>query len=196
MRRTDIDKKFTETVIRYLMQGYTIHTNSMGGSQGEVAKVDLVKDETFLRVWLNRESSYSWHDTEFHGNMMVLRVGKWNRSAKEASDWCTVWMKDLETIEQHVFYEVRHGSDYYVSREEAIASYEVRRSRYQSTRFENSKEILIMNDKAREAAYKFLKRTQGYKRVSFNDIVVRKRINTEEPNSYYVVYHGQAYKMH
>lgn len=39
-----IENAFQETVSRLFAEGYNICTRTMGGSQGEIAKVDLLRD--------------------------------------------------------------------------------------------------------------------------------------------------------
>lgn len=41
MKYIDINRKFTAAVSSYMMQGYTLNSSTMGGSQGEVAHIDL-----------------------------------------------------------------------------------------------------------------------------------------------------------
>ncbi len=42
MTQNDLDRIYTEKVSELLAQGYQIHTASMGGSQGEIARTDFI----------------------------------------------------------------------------------------------------------------------------------------------------------
>ncbi len=55
MTHNDINRMFTEEVGKLLAQGYQIHTNTMGGSQGQLASVDLYRGTDVIRVLLTRE---------------------------------------------------------------------------------------------------------------------------------------------
>lgn len=52
MKFIDINREFTAAASSYMAQGYCINAGTMGGSQGEVAHVDLTNgtDEA-LRDW-------------------------------------------------------------------------------------------------------------------------------------------------
>ena len=54
MNQNDINRAFTEKVTELLSRGYQIHPGTMGGSQGEIAHVDLYKDDEIIRVLLDR----------------------------------------------------------------------------------------------------------------------------------------------
>ncbi len=55
MKRQAIDKAFTQKVADFRNHGYIIHTNTMGGYQGEIAHVDLARGSEILRVLLTRD---------------------------------------------------------------------------------------------------------------------------------------------
>ena len=54
MNQNDINRAFTEKVTELLSRGYQIYPGTMGGSQGEIAHVDLYKGDEIIRVLLNR----------------------------------------------------------------------------------------------------------------------------------------------
>ena len=49
MNQNDINRAFTEKVAELLSRGYQIYPGTMGGSQGEIAHVDLYKGEKIIR---------------------------------------------------------------------------------------------------------------------------------------------------
>ena len=58
MNQNDINRAFTEKVAELLNRGYQIYPGTMGGSQGEIAHVDLYKDDEIIRVLLDRSAGF------------------------------------------------------------------------------------------------------------------------------------------
>jgi hypothetical protein len=58
MTQNDINLLFTQKVTELIAQGYQIHTRTMPGSQGEIAKVDLYKGSEIIRVLLDCQSDW------------------------------------------------------------------------------------------------------------------------------------------
>ena len=52
MNMNDINRIFTDMVSGLIEQGYQINPNTMSGSQGEIAHIDLRKDNEILRVYM------------------------------------------------------------------------------------------------------------------------------------------------
>lgn len=191
MKFAEINKRYTDKVAEYLAKGYMINAGTMGGSQGEISKIDLFKGTELIRVYIYRESRYSFkNEDDFYGDTVVLRVGKWS---KEVNPNCsgdrTVWMNDLEIIYEETFYLVSHyayyGKAWYVDDiEEARASQRTRRSRYKSV----TTKVEITNDRSREIAGKYVKRVLGYKRLSWDKIKVFKVNVTEDTYKYVIIY--------
>ena len=199
MKRFEIEKEFTSMVAAYLAEGWVINTKSMGGSQGEEGKVDLVKGEELIRIWMSKEMSRNWLDKgAWSGYIMHLRVGRWNRPASDSfKHGCTVWMKDLDNFCDKMFYEIESsdGGWYVEDLEEAMEFQRKHYDRY-SKHYQPYEEILS-GDKAKEIATKFLKRTCGYKRISWDKIVVRKNLSTDLNHAaYYVIYNGNSYRVY
>lgn len=57
MKRTELDVIFTNKVNEYLARGYVFNTNTMSGSQGEIAHVDLRKGDEILRIVMDGTAS-------------------------------------------------------------------------------------------------------------------------------------------
>ena len=56
MNQNDINRAFTEKVTELLSRGYQIHPGTMGGSQGEIAHVDLYRGDEIIRVLLDHSA--------------------------------------------------------------------------------------------------------------------------------------------
>lgn len=198
MKRNDIDKIFTEKVAIYLSMGATISTKTMNGHQGEEGKVDLILGGQLIRIWLEQKTMYNWMDEtdKFSGTMMILRVGIWNKPASEAGEWSTVWMKDLDTIDEVIFYQVGRRGHYVDSLEVALEAQQKNRNRSRARHKFAGRTVVDVSDAARAAAYRYLKRKHGYKRVSWNDIEVNKTVKYGEATQFIINYHGNKYHLH
>ena len=56
MNQNDINRAFTEKVAELLGRGYQIYPGTMGGSQGEIAHVDLYRGDEIIRVLLDHST--------------------------------------------------------------------------------------------------------------------------------------------
>lgn len=195
MKRIELDKAFTAKVNEYLVKGYHISTESMRGSQGEIAKVDLIKSNELIRVWMNRESIFSLRD-QWSGDMIVIRVSRWNEDASLASYGKTVWTSELETIEEKTYYRVRDYSnhEWYVDTyEEAQQIYDLQMERLFSHSNRRDR-IDITNPKSQEIARRYLISKGYYQRVSMDQIKVYKVIERHINHNYYrIMYKGNDY---
>lgn len=70
MEYSEIETMFTYEIINFTSIGYRICTNTMGGTQGEIARIDMIKDgRWFVRISLDRE-----FDDE--GEKLVISIGR------------------------------------------------------------------------------------------------------------------------
>ena len=58
MKFIDINREFTAAASSYMAQGYYINAGTMGGSQGEVAHIDLTNGTEIIRVLLTTFNNY------------------------------------------------------------------------------------------------------------------------------------------
>ena len=72
MTKNDIRSIYTQKVTELLAQGYQIHPETMSGSQGEIAHIDLTNGSEILRVLIESRCSYS----EAYGDILTIRVGR------------------------------------------------------------------------------------------------------------------------
>ena len=56
MNQNDINRAFTEKVTELLGRSYQIYPGTMGGSQGEIAHVDLYRGDEIIRVLLDHSA--------------------------------------------------------------------------------------------------------------------------------------------
>ena len=111
MFRNEIDHRFTAKVAEYISKGYRIHTSSMSGSQGEIAKVDLTNEKETVRILLNIEHK------AFTGTEISLSVGRVSDEFALNTDR-VIWNGKLDIIEDTKW--VRITENYFVSPDEFI----------------------------------------------------------------------------
>lgn len=110
MKRVEIDKIFSRMLADYLANGYMVNTNTMGGHQGEVAKVDLRKGDEIIRMSLDK--GYDWRE---HTDWYVLTVGRATECVRNG-DGAIIWTNKCDEIERHVIYKI--GEDWYSGNED------------------------------------------------------------------------------
>ncbi len=102
MKFAEINTIYSQKVAEMISAGYTINSNTMGGSQGDIAAIDLRKGEDVIRVRLCRDLIHSYEDRVW-GDCIVMTVGRCtDRRVIETTNYSyslTIWNKDLEVIE-------------------------------------------------------------------------------------------------
>lgn len=141
MRFAEINKKFTEVVAGYTAAGFTFNLATMGGSQGEIAKVDLTNGEVIVRVVLDRMSGIEHEeDSEFYlerdGVELVVmladeEVMEDRVKPNSNNDWGTLWTNKCKVLHKEEFFLAgRREGNWYISREEAVEAQKRRIERY------------------------------------------------------------------
>lgn len=199
MKFAEINKMFTEIVNEYISKGYYINTGSMGGSQGEIAKVHLTDGKELICVYIthtcNKKVSYA-ENTHFL-EVVEIVVGRSNAvDAVSAIDkrgfFATVWLDNLEIIKTKTFYSVARRKEFYTTDvSEAIVCEEKRYNR--GMRRSRRSNMLFTSVEAREIAKRYIKRKAGYKRVSVDEIHIVKNINEKNNRANYaIIYKGEV----
>ena len=167
MNYTDINKIFTETVNNYLNNGFTIFCNTMRGSQGEIAKVDLTNGTELYRIML--VEIYSWEDG-FGKNGYSIKVGKYQESLDKINNlWLeafdgTIWNNQLEIVSERKFILLNNkmSNKYYVEEgsEEYIKAIEKHQNRIDSG-------YSIKSSKKHEL-YSYIIKTEAAKKLAYH----------------------------
>lgn len=107
MKYIDINKRFTAIVAEYMAKGYTVNTTTMGGSQGEIANIDLTDGNEIIRVLVS--SFHEWGDTSLES--VEITVGRPTDKVEPNSpvDHVTIWNNRLEVITVERFYQIGEG---------------------------------------------------------------------------------------
>ena len=112
MTKQDIRKAFTDQVTQLLNQGYTIFPDTMGGSQGEIAHIDLSKGSEIVRVLLERRVCWQHNNDDFGGDIITLTVGKATSDIRIRGNWDgTIWNGALLPRFQIKWAELRSSGD-------------------------------------------------------------------------------------
>lgn len=132
MKFIDINREFTAAANSYMAQGYYINAGTMGGSQGEVAHIDLTNGTEIIRVLLTTFNNYL--GTE--GVELIVGRVKDDIKPNQEDRWNTVWNERLEVISNKKFYRLNNRAQdgFYGTEEEANAAEEKRFDRYKSRR--------------------------------------------------------------
>jgi hypothetical protein len=109
MKSNFLDSEITKFVSGYVSNGYMLNTETMTGSNG-TRFVDLRKGNKFIRVWIERVSSYSYDKElekkyEYWNDIFVLKVG-YKELKYPTTD--SVWSKDLAISYEQPYYKIGH----------------------------------------------------------------------------------------
>ena len=190
MRYSDINKRYTEIVAEYIGKGYTINSATMGGSQGEKAKVDFTDGNEIIRVMI---ASFSDWSANLEGvEIVVGRCTETDVVPHNGSGWNTIWNNRLEILKQERFYKVgenRRTGIFYGTADEAKAANELRLKRYIAR--STGCQTVDITERAMEIAKRIIQRQFGVKRVRDTDIRVTKRDGV-----YTIGYKSKSYRLH
>lgn len=170
MKFAAIESIFTAKVAEYIAKGYTFNAHTMRGSQGEIAKVDLHKDEEIIRILLVDE--YRYDDTKY-SNRTVLIVGRYTEKLHGA--WDTLWNHKLETIDREEWAKI--SDDWYLTVEEVVEANEKAEKRFANKQRATIRESRCLGDKEAMIVLPYVRRQKGCKRCKPADIKVCKIIN-------------------
>lgn len=201
MFRKDIENIYTYIIKGYLNEGYRIYYSTMGGSQGEIAKVDLTNDNEVIRILLGSKTEY-YREHPIHKYMnldyLTIIVGRntdklWGDSFSDI-----IWNEHLELISEIRFYKIgRKNNSFFGTKQEAIdamCKYYDRCTDIDS--WHNTERIEIASDKAKKIVLPFVKRQYKCKSVTVKDIEKIEKVIPKNGKVYYMVQvKGKTYKM-
>jgi hypothetical protein len=192
MKFDEINKRYSRQVARYISKGYWINAGTMGGSQGEIAHVDMTNGTELIRILIEDRTDYELNNGYGMEYVTVLvgrvpasenvKIGSTDRLGN------TVWNNNLEVISEQRFYKI--GKSYrgwYVDTfEEAIAAKELKRERLHA-RVQNAPEKRVFKN-AENAVKSFVKRQPGCKTVALREIEeVGKDVTVDRSGKNFVV---------
>ena len=157
MLKKEIGLVFTEKVAEYMAKGYVMNIDTMSGSQGEIAKVDLRKGDEIIRILV--ATGYD-HLAE----KISVIVGR-NTSKLYNRGHDTIWNSELEIIEEIEWYKV--SENYYCDEAEYRVIEEKRFKRFDGKRTENT---IDFGEEAKKILLPWVKRKKGCKTAKLSDI--------------------------
>lgn len=108
----DINAAITAEMLSYINQGYRISMNTMGGTQGAVARVDLTNGNETIRITLDHGYDYGSWDCEDSGEYLELTVSKYD--CPEDKD-TILWDDRGETISSHRWFVIECNDGKYAA---------------------------------------------------------------------------------
>ena len=176
MKKQDIRNLFTQKVTELLNQGYTLFPDTMGGSQGEIAHIDLSNGSEILRVLLCRDTHWERGEDGYIGDSVRLTVGKAAPDTQVFENWDgIVWNNRLETRFEIEWAWIgsNRRSDWYTTMEEGR-----RISRLQLERFKarHGQSVEVLGDAFKSAALKWLRKQPRMKTCKLEDIEQVQRV--------------------
>ena len=198
MKKQEIRKAYTEKVSELLADGYIIFPDTMRGHQGEIAHIDLSNGSEILRVLLYRDCRYDRDEKGYHGDTMVLVVGKAAEDTRVYDNWDgTIWNQRLEPRFQIEWAEIsdgsRRGSDWYTTLEEGARIQEKQYARYKA---QDSRIREELGQAFKSIALKWVRRQPRMKSCRLEDIERMERvIGCNERRYFEIRAKGKTYTM-
>ena len=201
MFRKDIENLYTDTIKEYLEKGYRIYYSTMGGSQGEIAKIDLTNDKEVIRILLESNNE-CYRDNPVHKhidlNYFSIIVGRNTDKLIGDTFFDTIWNHHLELISELRVYKIgRRNNSFFVTKQEAIDAMCKYYERLKFKSFDWAKErIEINSDEAKRIVLPFVKRQYKCKSATVKDIEKIEKVIPKNGKVYYMVQvKGKRYKM-
>lgn len=201
MLRKDIENLYTDTIKEYLEKGYRIYYSTMGGSQGEIAKIDLTNDKEVIRILLESNNEcYRGNPVHKHIDLNYFTIIVGRNTDKLIGDtfFDTIWNKNLELISEIRFYKIgRKNNSFFGTKQEAI---DAMLKYYERLKFKSfywaDERIEINSDEAKRIVLPFVKRQYKCKSATVKDIEKIEKVISENGKVYYMVQvKGKRYKM-
>lgn len=159
MKKNDIRSIYTQLVSDLLAKGYQIHPETMGGSQGEMAHIDLTNGSEILRVLIETHGGYG----DSYGDLLTIRVGRCTEPI--TSHWHIIWNNKLETLSEIKLAKI--SETFYTTPEEGMQMAELRWKRWCDRKCNDRKEL---GDAYKSVALRWLRRQPRMKTCRLEDI--------------------------
>lgn len=188
----DINKLFTDKMLEYINDGYVVNTNTMGGTQGETAKVDLTNGKYIIRLYIDIKSESLMSYLHIIAERVKV-IKKYKRGWDN-----TIWNGHNEVIFDKSFFEVDYGRYYVdVESDEYKEIKAKRKKRYEYGYRHRDTKIYFDNPKAKSIALKLIKKYQRTKTIKEKDIdYVYKQVwglGIPKIVRYYAICKGKSY---
>lgn len=186
MKKQDINRIYTEKVAELLACGYQINTETMSGSQGEWAHIDLTDGSEILRVLVDSHSSFS----EGYDEIVRITVGRCTDRIR--GRWDTIWNNHLEIISQIELAKI--SEDFYTTVEEGKRMAEKRFARWRALRGQKAQDLSPAH---KSIALRWLRRQPRMKTCQLADITKMVRTTRRDGTvCYEITAKGKNFSLH
>lgn len=186
MTKNDIRTIYTQLVSELLAKGYQIHPETMGGSQGEMAHIDLTNGSEILRVLIETQGGYG----DSYGDLLTIRVGRCTEQI--TSHWHIIWNNKLETLSEIKLAKI--SETFCTTPEEGARMADLRYTRWRNRRREEHKEL---GDAYKSVALRWLRRQPHMKNCKLEDIArMTRRTRSDGKVSFEIEARGKTFSIH
>ena len=156
MKKQDIRNAYTQKVTELLNQGYTIFPDTMNGSQGEIAHIDLTNGDV-ITLTIGRAAADTWVGDRWDG---------------------TIWNSRLEPSFQIKWAEVNgRGEGWYIELDEAARIGHIRMERYRASHTDRRE---TLDGAFKLTALRWLRKQPKMKTCRLEDIEKMERVWNED----------------
>ena len=188
MKKQDIRRIYTEKVTELLNQGWTIFPDTMNGSQGEIAHIDLTDGNEIRRVLLERDTHWEREEGGYWGDVIRLTVGRAGSDTWVGQTWDgTVWNNRLEPLFQieWAWLGSRRCSDWYISIEEGRAAHQKQLERYRNR--EDRTSYTDLPEACKSAALRWVRKQPRMKTCRLEEIEKVRKVRTPDGKVHYEI---------
>ena len=186
MKKQEIRKLYTEKVAELLAQGYTIFPDTMNGSQGEIAHIDLTNGSEILRVLLERSYSARHAEGGYWGTTIRLTVGRAAADTWVGETWDgTIWNNRLEKISEIEWAEIGREGRWYTDLAEAERIQRLQLERYRNR--DDHASYTDLPDSFKSAALHWVRKQPRMKTTKLSDIELVRKVRTPNGKTHYEI---------
>lgn len=169
MNQNDINRAFTDKVSELLAQGFQINPATMGGTQGEIAHVDLRRGTEILRVLLEHKGGFGGDP-----DSLRLAVGRCTQNLGRASfdSRNIIWNERLEILFEIKF--ARITPDFFTDMETGRHITDKQFDRWKNRKTSNRRQL---GDAYKVPALKYIRRQPRMKTCRLDEIESVTRMN-------------------
>ena len=199
MKKQDIRNLYTEKVTELLNQGWTIFPDTMNGSQGEIAHIDLTNGSEIRRVLLERGMNYSGRGEDaYWGDVVRLTVGRAAADTWVGSTWDgTIWNNRLEPLFQIEWADISRNhrdGDWYTDLEEGRRIQKLQLERYRNRDRDDRMTYTDLPEACKSAALRWVQKQPRMKTCKLSDIEKVRKVTYEGKVHYEIKAKGMTFR--
>ena len=187
MKKQEIRRIYTEKVTELLNQGWTIFPDTMNGSQGEIAHIDLTDGCEIRRVLLERGMCWDHSMDGFYGDGGSLQSGKAPADTWLGDRWDgPIWNNRPEPSFQIRCAEVSgKGEGWYAPMEEGLRICNLQRERVRNR--PDRKNYIELGEASKSAALRWVQKQPRMKTCKLSEIEGVRKVHPREGKPFYEI---------